>query len=292
MKKELQAFFIITKKAAVIYLLIMLMLLIPLSAMAAPSPSPTKTNASASPSPSKTNVSASPSPSNTNASTTPTPEILKSGSRGLVVLQLQLRLRELNYLNFASTSSYGQMTRQAVVDFQLTNSLTADGTVGPQTANEIFQNDAKRAPLAGNVKLNGPSASVTTAKGERISWDSAKVLLANQATVTITDFNTGSSFSMKRTGGEGCAFMEPVSNEDYSKLNTAFANGSWEKRAVIVEIDSKRYGASLSGAPYGASPGQSDMKGHVELFFDGSYSGILNLKDIDHQRMITVACSS
>ena len=239
-------------------------------------------------------VSAAAAPTATPAESSPTPttEILKAGSRGLVVLRLQLRLRELNYLNFSPTSSYGTMTRQAVVDFQLTNELTSDGTVGPQTASVIYDIDAKRAQITGNVKLNGPGVKVTTQEGEKISWESAKYIIANGTTVTVTDFNTGSSIQMKRTGGEGCAFMETVSNEDYTKLNTAFANGSWEKRPVIVEIGNMRYGASMSGAPYGTSTGLSDMKGHVELFFDGSTSGILGLSDIDHQRMIAIACGS
>ena len=276
MRDKSLLFFARLKKISVLFLLIWLILLVPAVVSAAPTPSRTPVKKSPSP-------TLSPSPSQSS-------DILSSGSRGLPVLRLQLRLRELNYLNFAPTSSYGSMTRQAVIDFQLANTLSSDGTVGAETATEIFDNNAKRATLSTNAKLNGPAAKVSTPKGEKINWESANTLLTDTMTVPITDFNTGSKFQMRRVGGEGCAYMETVSNEDYTALCTAFANGSWEKRAVIVEIDGKRYGASLSGAPYGTSKGLSNMPGHVELFFDGSYSGILKLQDADHQRMIKIAC--
>lgn len=65
------------------------------------------------------------------ASVTPA-GILRKGSRGTDVAQLQLLLRARGY-DLAPDGIYGEMTRQAVMSFQAGAGLSRDGVVGPLT---------------------------------------------------------------------------------------------------------------------------------------------------------------
>lgn len=58
--------------------------------------------------------------------------LLRRGSRGSAVVRLQLALRELDY-NLQPDGIFGPMTREAVLTYQATHGLVADGLVGPKT---------------------------------------------------------------------------------------------------------------------------------------------------------------
>jgi peptidoglycan hydrolase-like protein with peptidoglycan-binding domain len=64
------------------------------------------------------------------------------GAEGTDVHELQIRLRELGYINKA-TDYFGTETESAVKKFQETNGLSADGTVGEQTLELLYSEDAK-----------------------------------------------------------------------------------------------------------------------------------------------------
>lgn len=94
---------------------------------------------------------------------TPTPTItpapayeglLSYNSRGLHVIQLQEKLKELNYYAGEIDGVFGDVTRKAVVAFQKRNQLQADGVVGQMTFAALFGDDA----LSGNT----PAPTVIT----------------------------------------------------------------------------------------------------------------------------------
>lgn len=62
----------------------------------------------------------------------PYPGLLKTGSKGPAVTKLQQRLNELG-ASIGADGIFGNGTRQAVINFQKKNGLTADGKVGPAT---------------------------------------------------------------------------------------------------------------------------------------------------------------
>ncbi|MGB7605333.1 MAG: M14 family metallopeptidase [Lutisporaceae bacterium] len=62
-------------------------------------------------------------------------EVLKLGSRGTNVKLIQSLLAKIGYNAGAIDGIFGQQTRQAVIEFQRNNGLTADGIVGPATWN-------------------------------------------------------------------------------------------------------------------------------------------------------------
>lgn len=68
----------------------------------------------------------------------PYPGTLRSGSRGPSVSALQQRLKELG-ATIGVDGIFGNGTRQAVINFQSKNSLTADGVVGPATWRALWK---------------------------------------------------------------------------------------------------------------------------------------------------------
>lgn len=77
------------------------------------------------------------------------------GSTGDLVRQVQQKLRQWGYYDGTVDGVYGQATYNAVVKFQRTNGLTADGVIGPATAAAI------------GITLTGSSSSSSTAEPSR-----------------------------------------------------------------------------------------------------------------------------
>jgi peptidoglycan hydrolase-like protein with peptidoglycan-binding domain len=74
----------------------------------------------------------------------PTPEpILRTGSVGQKVSELQARLKELGYYDGEVDGQFGTITRDAVMAFQKRNDLEADGIAGGETRQLLFSTSAK-----------------------------------------------------------------------------------------------------------------------------------------------------
>ncbi|MGI6175632.1 MAG: peptidoglycan-binding domain-containing protein [Christensenellales bacterium] len=229
-----------------------------------------------------------------NGHTTPTPSMdfpkegtLASGAQGVEVLRLQARLRELNYLIFVPTGNFAGMTISGLHMLQQINSLSATGELAPEDISAVYAARAIRAPLPSSAVLNGPGSTRQQAAGASIDWESASSLIQLDKKHAIIDFNTSVEFEVYRTGGVSFAYIEPCTDGDAAALKGLFAENSWEKRAVLINIGGVLYAASMSGAPYGSDVVKNNnMDGHVELFLDGSVSELNGLPDMDHQRMI------
>ncbi len=74
--------------------------------------------------------------------------VLKSGSKGGEVKEVQTRLKKWGYYNGAVDGIYGAGTKKAVMAFQKKNGLTADGVVGKATYQALGMTEAYNA-LAG-----------------------------------------------------------------------------------------------------------------------------------------------
>ncbi|WP_413165297.1 peptidoglycan-binding domain-containing protein [Capilliphycus salinus ALCB114379] len=80
----------------------------------------------------------------------PPPRVMKLGSSGSKVIELQQYLQVLGYYNEAITGYYDLLTREAVIRFQTDVGLTPDGIVGPLTQAAI------------ESKFNAPPLSTST----------------------------------------------------------------------------------------------------------------------------------
>ncbi len=72
-------------------------------------------------------------------------ETLALGSKGSEVKKLQKRLIDLGYLTGSADGSFGEATEAALIEFQKTNGLTADGKAGTATQNKLYGDEAKKA---------------------------------------------------------------------------------------------------------------------------------------------------
>ena len=87
--------------------------------------------------------------------------VLRQGSRGNEVKEVQTRLKKWGYYNGSVDGVFGAGTRAAVIAFQKKNGLTADGVVGKATYQALGMNDSYNA-LNGATQtggLNGFSSS-------------------------------------------------------------------------------------------------------------------------------------
>lgn len=85
--------------------------------------------------------------------------VLKNGSRGSEVKEVQRKLKQWGYYNGSVDGVFGKGTRDAVVAFQKKNGLKADGIVGKATYKALGMNDAY------NALVNGGSSSTSGVGG-------------------------------------------------------------------------------------------------------------------------------
>lgn len=90
--------------------------------------------------------------------------ILKEGTAGNDVKQLQNRLKKLNYFTYpTATGNFGPVTTKSVKSFQIDNNLTADGVVGNKTWYKLFENEANsNSKLTTNSKFQYKPGIITS----------------------------------------------------------------------------------------------------------------------------------
>ncbi len=82
------------------------------------------------------------------------PNVLKKGMTGDNILNLQKKLKSLGYYADSLDGVFGSGTLLAVIDFQATNGLTADGIAGPQTL-QMMQNSPVTANRGTSIDRKG-----------------------------------------------------------------------------------------------------------------------------------------
>ena len=88
--------------------------------------------------------------------------VLKTGSRGAEVKEVQRRLKLWGYYNGSVDGVFGAGTKKAVVAFQKKNGLTADGVVGKDTYKALGMTDSYNSLVGsdnGASGVNGFSSS-------------------------------------------------------------------------------------------------------------------------------------
>ena len=76
---------------------------------------------------------------------TATSTLLKRGSQGEAVKNVQAALKRLGYFEGKTDGDFGEYTENAVKEFQRQNGLTPDGVVGQATLNKLSSSTAKTA---------------------------------------------------------------------------------------------------------------------------------------------------
>lgn len=233
-------------------------------------------------------------------------QLLKEGSRGRGVQELQIKLKELGYFNFTPTGYYGKITKNAVLSLQRDLGLTADGIVGNNTYKTI-SNKLEIKPVSRGLTRN---TSITY-----WGWfDKIKDVIPRGAVYKITDIQTGKSFNAKRTYGTNHADTETLTAEDTYIMKEIYNNAwSWARRPIIVEMGGYVLPASMAGMPHAGiedkPAGQTvsarsggygtgynfdlikgnNMDGHFDVHFFNSRTHGTNRVDPAHQKAIATA---
>jgi len=213
---------------------------------------------------------------------------LSKNDSGIETVIVQRRLYDLGYIHFRPTGKYADMTVSAIRTFQSRNGLSVTGKLTYDGYIKLFTSDIKRAGANGEIpRIFGKGQIVTTESGSLYDWYKiVEPAFPVGAQATITDYNTGLTYTVERTGGTNHADVQPVNQASFNNLYSSFGNGiSWEKRAVIVEIGDMRIAASIFGYPNKNDVLKNGLsKGSYCLYFSGSKSDIgAGLIDTEHE---------
>ena len=90
--------------------------------------------------------------------------VLKAGSTGPDVTNLQQRLKDLGFDPNGVDGNFGPGTKAALIAFQKSKGLTADGVAGPQTMGAL---------QLGTAAAAGASTGTTTGSGDSVGGAAA-----------------------------------------------------------------------------------------------------------------------
>lgn len=86
-------------------------------------------------------------------------EVLREGSRGNAVSQLQSKLKRWGYYGGSVDGIFGAQTKNAVIYFQRSNGLSPDGVVGEQTAKALGLNIGSSTQTSNSSSNNANSSN-------------------------------------------------------------------------------------------------------------------------------------
>ncbi|MBP3964163.1 cell wall hydrolase [Paenibacillus lignilyticus] len=95
-----------------------------------------------------------------------TAPILKTGSQGGDVSDLQFRLQTLGYYKDKITTTYGMATRNAVANFQRANGIASDGIAGPKTWAKLKKLSVNKPELSKLARIIYSEARGEVYKGQ------------------------------------------------------------------------------------------------------------------------------
>lgn len=219
------------------------------------------------------------------------PAVLRVGSQGAEVYEVQNGLYALGFLREYPTGRYGEATLKAVAAFQSAYGLQPDGVVGPATRAALREQLLKSVSTSYTVR-NGDTletvarrfstdaaalATLNQLSEEALSpgrtltlpprytgsefdvfrielaeWVEASAVYVHSSIARVIDVRTARSFLVRRRGGHFHADSEPLTPSDTRAMKEIFGGKwSWERRAVILECRGRWFAASMNGMPHG-----------------------------------------
>lgn len=165
------------------------------------------------------------------------------------VSALQTLLSCMGYYNYEITGYYGDITKRAVIAFQVAYGLHVDGIATITTLDLI-----KRVITEAGVVENSTIYQVDLL----MNWfEEVQYLFKRNDTARVYDIWTGKSFYIMRTFGYNHADCETLTAMDTAILKSLYGGEfSWERRPVLIYTNGTIIAASLSGMPHA---GRDDM---------------------------------
>ena len=204
--------------------------------------------------------------------------LLRRGSRGSDVKDLQQRLKSKGYHKYSVDGIFGFRTEQSVKNFQKANGLVADGIVGSATMEKLKSSNSSR----------GGSSNKSSV--EMLHWSTVRSLFPRGSTITVTDVDTGKSFKVYRMGGTNHADVEPLTAKDTAIMRSIYGSWSWTRRAIVADCGGRKIAASMNGMPHGQQTiYNNNFNGQFCIHFLGSKTHGSGRVDPDHQAAVRKA---
>ena len=177
--------------------------------------------------------SSSSNSSSSSSSSSVSSSLLRYGSEGESVRQLQTNLAALGFYSGSITGHYGSKTEAAVASFQRTNGLTADGIAGTKTLASISAKASKSSSSSSSSSSSGTSLNTSMTVSSGSKNDNVKKL---QQMLKTLGYYTGSitgSFGSK-TKDAVIAFQKSkgltadgiAGSKTLAAINSDYKNGS------------------------------------------------------------------
>ena len=171
-------------------------------------------------------------------------------------------LKSLGFYSGSITGSFGSKTKTAVMAFQKSKGLTADGIAGQRTLAAI------------NADYNsGSSSGTSTAKASNVLYSNFynwRNKYSNGEYCTVYDPATGYSWKLRIMTKDAHMDAEPVTSSDTATMNKAFGGKTtWTPKVVWVTFsDGKTYIGSTHNTPHGTHKvSGNNFSGHLCVHF-------------------------
>lgn len=222
------------------------------------------------------NNSSSSSSSGSNSSSSSTSSLLNTsitlqqGTKNDEVLKLQNMLTSLGFYTGNKTGNFGEKTADAVIAYQKSKGLTADGIAGKKTLAAINA-DYSGSSIIGNN--NGNANAPTPSMANNVIYENFynwRRNYANGEYCTVYDFSTGYSWKLRIMTKDAHMDAEPATAEDTAIMLKAFGNKTtWNPKPVWVTFsDGKTYIGSTHDVPHSPQHLTSNnFAGHLCVHF-------------------------
>jgi len=201
------------------------------------------------------------------------------------IYTVQARLRELGYFNYRPTATFGEMTKAVLNTYRIKNGLGSSSVIDETSYNALFSSSSLRKDILSSISLPiGPQTSNTaTEGGDTTSFSEVANIFKVGDTITMQDFITGKTISVKRTGGENHVVAVLTGDSTVNDLKAIFGNTfTWEKRGAVAIINGQRIAAAMSVFQDGSNIS-------LVIFFTGSASDISGTLDVEYAEKISQA---
>jgi peptidoglycan hydrolase-like protein with peptidoglycan-binding domain len=217
--------------------------------------------------------------------------VLKPGSRGEAVAELQRNLAKLGYFNETATGYYGTVTKEAVKKLQKAHGYDVDGIAGEKTlaliSKLLSSSSTDAAVMAATAEKSESAKSTEKKKAEdyMLKWyGNVEKLFAIGKTAKAYDIESGLSFNIKRTYGHNHADCETLTADDTAIMKKIYGGSwSWNRRAIILTVGDTKIAASMAGMPHAGRDKYSANK--VISSRSGGYGRGTNLDAVKNNNM-------
>ncbi len=222
------------------------------------------------------NSSSSSSSSGSNSSSSSTSSLLNTsltlqqGTKNDEVLKLQNMLTSLGFYTGNKTGNFGEKTADAVIAYQKSKGLTADGIAGKKTLAAINADYSGSSVIGNN---NGNANAPTPSMANNVRYENFynwRRNYANGEYCTVYDFSTGYSWKLRIMTKDAHMDAEPATAEDTAIMIKAFGNKTtWTPKPVWVTFsDGKTYIGSTHDVPHSPQHLTSNnFAGHLCVHF-------------------------